>query len=309
VATPEPVATPAETATTPPAASTPAPPALPPVTLTLGTASPDPAAPLPTVKIAAPRANEVIAAAKASDFAIKLDVKNWATATGAAHVHLILDNKPYKPIYDTKAPIKMSELSPEPLAEGQHVLVAFPSRPNHESVKTKDALAVVSFYVGKKTADTVDIKKPMLIFSRPKGQYDGELANHVLVDFYTANNAVGEGKGSVRLSVTGPGIDKELSADAKSWGAPFYLDNLQSGSYAVNLELRDKDGKPVPGPWNSTARTIKIDRDAKTPDPHAGHGAPPAAATATATAAPHASAHGSAPAHAHTAAPKSTAKK
>lgn len=269
----------APVATTPPAEAPPAKPAAPPVTLTLGAASPDPAAPLPTVKITAPAKDQVVPEAKAADFAVKLDVKNWATATGSSHVHLILDNKPYKPIYDTKAPVKLSELSGgEALAEGQHVLVAFPSRANHESVKTKDAFVAVSFWVGKKGKETVDLKKPMLVYSRPKGDYKAEAANHVLVDFYVANTKLAEPGPSVGIKVTGPGISGELAAKATAFGAPFYLDGLQNGSYDVALELKDDKGEPVPGPWNTVKRTIKIDHDAPAdPQPHGDHGAPAAA--------------------------------
>ena len=82
-------------------------------------------------------------------------MKNWKTAPGDQHVHLILDAKPYKPIYDPKAPVKLCDLTGgEPLAEGQHVLVAFPSRANHESVKTAGALSITEFWVGKKGAKT-----------------------------------------------------------------------------------------------------------------------------------------------------------
>ena len=82
-----------------------------PITLTAGVASPEPTPPLPTVKITAPTKDQVIPADKVNEFAVKLDVKNWQTATGSSHVHLILDNKPYKAIYDTKAPVKLSELT------------------------------------------------------------------------------------------------------------------------------------------------------------------------------------------------------
>jgi hypothetical protein len=242
-------------------------PAAPPVTLTLGTASPDPTAPLPTVQITAPTKGQVVAADKVNDFAVKLDVKNWQTAPGSSHVHLILDNKPYKAIYDTKAPVKLSELvAGEALAEGQHVLVAFPSRANHESVKTKGALVVTEFYVGKKGTPAVDVKKPLLVYSRPKGEYKGDMANHVLIDFYLANDTLAEDKDRVGISVTGPGIDKDLTAKATKFGPPFYLDNLQNGSYTVKLDLLDKDGKAIAGSWNSTTRQIKVDHEA-TPDP------------------------------------------
>ncbi len=267
-------------ASAPPSASAPVvePPPVAPPSLGAGTAAPDPAAPLPTVKIVAPAANLVIPAAKAKDFEIKLDVKDWKTAAGDAHVHLILDNKPYMRIDDPKAPVKLSQFGAE-LAEGQHVLVAFPSRATHESVKTKGAVAVVSFYVGKKDKDAVDVKKPLLVYSRPKGEYNGAMANHVLVDWQVANAEIGDGKFAVSLAVTGPGISAPLTAKQTNRMTPFYLDHLQNGTYTVKTELLDKDGKVVPGAWNSTTRDIKIDGAAPTPaDPHAGHGSPPPAA-------------------------------
>jgi hypothetical protein len=235
-----------------------APPA-PPITLSQGSASPDPGAPTPTVKILAPSKDQVVPAAKAADFEVKLDVKNWKTAKGDAHVHLILDGKPYKPIYDTKEPTKLSELTGgDPLADGQHVLVAFPSRANHESVKTPGALTITEFWIGKKGDKGQDVTKPMVIYSRPKGEYKGDMANHVIVDFQLANDKLAEGKDHVHIAVTGPGIDGDKSADATAFGAPFYLDNLQDGSYSVKLELLGGDGKVLPGTWNSTTRSITI---------------------------------------------------
>jgi len=266
-------------------AEAPAPaPQAPAVTLTQGAASPDPA-PLPTVKIVAPSKGQVIATEKAADFALKLDVKNWPTATGSSHVHVILDGKPYKAVFDPKAPLKLSEIAgAEALSEGEHVLIAFPSRANHESVKTKDALTISTFVVGKKGATAFDAKKPLLIYSRPKGDYKGDMANHVLVDFQLANVTLAEGKEHVNITVTGPGIAKELTAKATSFGPPFYLDNLQNGAYTIKAELADAADKPIGGPFNSTTRTINIDHDAPS-DPAAHHGAAPAASAAPATAA------------------------
>lgn len=249
-------------------------PVLPPVTLAPGQASPDPAAPLPTVKLTAPRRDEVIPTAKAADFAVKLDVRGWQTAMGSQHVHLILDNKPYKAIYDTKAGVKLSELSGGALEEGQHVLVAFPSRANHESVKTKDALVVVPFYVGKKGDAKLDPKKPMLVYSRPKGDYKGDAANHVLIDFQVVNVALAEGKEHVHVAVTGPGIEKELTGSVEKFGTPLYLDGLRNGAYELTVELMGADKKPLAGLWNRTTRTIHIDHDAPNEPAHAHAAAP-----------------------------------
>jgi hypothetical protein len=206
---------------------------------------------------------------------------------GAQHVHLIMDNHPYKPIYDPKLPVKLSELmGGDPINEGEHILVAFPSRANHESVKTKDAMMIMSFWVGKKGATATDLKKPMLIYSRPKGEYKGLAASHVIVDFQLANVKLEEGKDHVHITVLGPGIADKLEAKAEKFGPPYFLDNLQNGTYTVKTELMSGSGadmKLIPGAWNSTTRTIKIDHDAQ---PDATPPAPTASAAGSASAAP-----------------------
>jgi hypothetical protein len=235
------------------------------VQLTEGTPSPDPTQP-PTVTILAPAKEKLIPADKAADSEVKLDIKNWKTAQGDQHVHLILDNHPYKPIFDPKAPVKLSDLTGgEALAEGQHILVAFPSRANHESVKTKGAVAVNEFWVGKKGARVQDLTKALLIYSRPKGEYKGDMANRVLVDFQLYGGTLSPDKNKVHIGVTGPGIDGEKSADVTKFGTPYYLENLQDGSYSVKLDLIGPDGKPLPGPWNSSTHTFSIAHGSGTP--------------------------------------------
>jgi hypothetical protein len=144
-ATATPPATTASAVTTPP----PPPPAekkMPAAVVEDMKASDDPK-PLPTVKITAPK-NDVSVGdlAKAKDFEVKLDVKDWATVEKGPHVHLILDGNPYKAIYDTTKPVKISELlGGAELTEGEHTLVAFASRATHESVKGAGAQSLVTF--------------------------------------------------------------------------------------------------------------------------------------------------------------------
>jgi hypothetical protein len=263
---PPPPPAPAIASAAPPASASAAPapeaaPPAPPITLTQGEASPEPPAPTPVVKILAPAKEQVIPAASAGDFAVKVDIKNWKIAPGDAHVHLILDGKPYKPLFDPKAPVKLSDLTGgDALAEGQHILVAFPSRANHESVKSPNALTLVEFWVGKKGDKAQDPAKPLLVYSRPKGEYKGDMANHVLVDFQLVNDKLATDKDHVHIAVSGPGIEGEKTADATTFGPPFYLDNLQDGTYSVKLELLGSDGKALPGPWNSNSRTFSVAR-------------------------------------------------
>src|SRR6185312_16326432 len=116
---------------------------------------------------------------------------------------------------------------------------------------------VESFYVDKKPASLpVDLKKPLLIYSRPKGDYKGDMANHVLIDFQLLNDTLADAQKNktgdhVAIAVTGPGIDDKLTANVTKFGTPYYLDNLRNGQYTVKLDLLDKDGKPVTnGDWN-----------------------------------------------------------
>jgi len=266
-----------------PVASTPPPPPAPPAVVEDMTPSADPT-PMPTVKILAPADGTSVDAAKAAEAMVRLDVKNWETKEGGAHVHLILDDQPYKPIYDPKAPVKLGELLPKDgvLSEGLHVLHAFPSRSTHESVKGKGASAMVTFWVGKKGKATVDYKKPHLVYSRPKGSYAGPLAKELLVDFYLMGTTLEKGD-KVRYTISGPGLASPLTGEFTKW-APKVAKNLGKGDFVFKLEYLDKDGKVVDGLLNTTSRTVKLDPDAPAGDPHAGHTTPAASASASAAA-------------------------
>ena len=99
------------------------------------------------------------------------------------HVHIILDNQPYLADYKSGVPFQVGTLS-----EGPHTLITFPSRSYHESVKSTEAADIVNFYVGKKEGEfMLDKTQPTIIYSRPKGKYEGEGAQKILLDFYLNN--------------------------------------------------------------------------------------------------------------------------
>lgn len=253
----------------PPVVEAPKPPPAPPIEFVEGAAAEAPAK-APTIAIKAPAKDQVIAADKANDFEVKLDLKGW-DLTGGNHVHLIIDNKPYKRIDDPKQPIKLKDIDPNyTLGEGQHVLVAFPSRHTHESVKPvgKAApLAVVPFWIGKKGEVKWKPTDPTLIYSRPKGANNGPApAEGVLVDFYVANAELADGEFSIEALLKGPGADEGKKLAVKKW-SPLRIKNVQSGTYSLSLKLLDKDGKQVPGAWNDTTREFTVDLAAPA-DPH-----------------------------------------
>ncbi len=109
--------------------------------------------------------------------------------------------------------------------------------------------------VGPGTASDVDAKKPLLTYSRPKGEYKGADAEAIMIDFWLLNAKL-QGDGGdyrVRYSVDG-GEAKFLD----KW-EPIWLKGWSAGKHTVKLELVDKSGNVVAnGDYNSTSREITV---------------------------------------------------
>jgi len=247
---------------------------------------------LPVLRIISPAANSTV---NGSTVEVKMDLggdlkgylphKDPATQKGN-HIHVILDNQPYEAYYELGQPFELRNVS-----EGRHTLRAFPSRPWHESYKNEGAFQMVEFTVkgggdaskptttnagkvmasptaatgatpareGKdfsaSQAGKVDATKPLLTYSRPKGDYKGDEADPVMIDFWLSNAKLkGDGgEYQVRYAVDGAAprtIDK--------W-EPMWLSGWINGQHSIKLELLDKDGNVVDnGGYNSTTREINI---------------------------------------------------
>lgn len=172
------------------------------------------------------------------------DTKKCANSAQGQHIHLIIDDEPYIALYRPMHEVK--------LKEGNHVVLSFLSRSYHESLKHKDAFVLKTFRVGKETSDKpMDIKAPMLFYSRPKGEYTGEDTKRVLLDFYLVNTDLAKDGNQVRAVING----KEFMLDR--W-VPYMIEGLPMGENTIQLELVDKDGKVIPGPYNSVVRKITL---------------------------------------------------
>jgi hypothetical protein len=228
----------------------------------------------PRVAILAPKANEAIAPDKADAFELRLDVRDWFVTPGE-HIHVVLDNRPYKALEDGRTSIRLGDIFPnEPLAEGQHVVAAFAARADHVGVKPHEVapakpkeggpFSLVTFWVGKPgKAPAYKAGDPALVYSRPKGTYNGADADVVLLDFYLANAALGDKRGYV-LAVVTPPVGEPTSLRMQSW-APMLIKNLPSGTSRILLELRDKDDKPTGGMLGRIEREVSINREARGP--------------------------------------------
>jgi outer membrane murein-binding lipoprotein Lpp len=105
------------------------------------------------------------------------------------------------------------------------------------------------------TASDVDAKKPLLTYSRPKGEYKGADTEAIMIDFWLSNAKL-QGDGGdfrVRYSVDG-GEAKYID----KW-EPIWLKGWTAGKHTVKLELVDKSGSVVAnGDYNSTSRDITV---------------------------------------------------
>lgn len=105
------------------------------------------------------------------------------------------------------------------------------------------------------TGGAVERTKPLLTYSRPKGEYKGPDADAIMIDFWLSNAKL-QGDGGdyrVRYSVDG-GEPKYLD----KW-EPIWLTGWAAGKHTVKLELIDKSGNVVDnGGYNSTSRDITV---------------------------------------------------
>ncbi len=249
----------------------------------------------PTLTIAEPKANATVSSSTVKvKLNIAGDLKGYkphmdeATKTGN-HIHVILDNQPYEAYYNLEQEFELRNVT-----DGEHTIRVFPSRPWHESYKNEGAFQMVKFTVkggggdpskptttsngntmanansnanaaakptpeGKgmqsSTAGAVDATKPLLTFSRPKGEYKGPDAESIMIDFWLANaKLTGDGgEYRVRYSVDG-GEAKYID----TWG-PIWLSGFGAGKKSIKLELVDKAGNLVDnGGYNSTSRDITV---------------------------------------------------
>lgn len=223
-------------------------------------AQPEAPYPMPRVTIFTPRQDQEIAESKAAAFEVKLRVRHWPVREGGPHVHLILDNEPYLALYKPTATVRLGEIVPGAhLGEGQHLLVAFPSTANHISIKPargRRPAAVVSFWIGKRQRPSFRPTDPILVYSRPKGEYVGPDAEAILLDYYLLNVPLGPRAYSVHPTVT-PSIGSPRSVTLTMW-QPLRILHLPDGHASVRLELRDKDGKIARGPWSVAERGIVV---------------------------------------------------
>src|SRR6266481_5658924 len=220
-------------------------------------------------------------------------MKDPSTGMGN-HIHVILDNQPYEAYYDISQPFELRNVTEgrhtirvfpsRPWHEsykddGAFQMVVFTvkgggdaSKPttanNGQTMATNSAPKTANTnapagapHEGKdmatSTAGDVNAKKPLLTYSRPKGEYKGADADSIMIDFWLLNAKLqGEG-GEFRVRYS---VDGSAPQFIEKW-EPIWLKGWNAGKHTVQLELIDKSGNVVDnGGYDSTHREITITR-------------------------------------------------
>lgn len=205
--------------------------------------------------------------------------KDPATGMGN-HIHIILDNQPYEAYYNLGQEFELRNVS-----DGEHTLRVFASRPWHESYKNDGSFQMIKFTVKDGGADTakpattnsgekmsntasaegkemqrsnsenIDPSKPILTYSRPKGDYTGADADAIMIDFWLTNAKLTGDGGEYKIKYS---IDGGEPMFLEKW-EPIWLKGWTEGKHSVKLELVDKDGNLLEnGGFNSTTREINV---------------------------------------------------
>jgi hypothetical protein len=104
-------------------------------------------------------------------------------------------------------------------------------------------------------AGNVDPVKPLLTYSRPKGEYKGADADPIMIDFWLLNAKLQGDGGEYRVRYS---VDDGEAKFLEKW-EPIWLSGWVSGKHRVKVELVDKAGNVVDnGGYNSTTREITV---------------------------------------------------
>jgi hypothetical protein len=105
------------------------------------------------------------------------------------------------------------------------------------------------------TGGAVDRAKPLLTYSRPKGEYKGPDADAIMIDFWLSNAKLQSDGGEYRVRYS---VDGGEAKYIDKW-EPVWLTGWAAGKHTVKLELVDRAGNIVDnGGYNSTSRDITV---------------------------------------------------
>lgn len=216
---------------------------------------------IPTVSIVDPLPDQIL---EETNVTVQLTVNNLPLFKDenleiGPHLHLILDNQPYRAIYSVDEPIVLANLAP-----GTHTLRAFAVSPWNESFKNKGSYAETTFHVLTKTKkNNPNPQIPLLTYNSPSGSYGAE---PILLDFYLSHLPSSEiVKDSATETLPNWRVKATVNGESfilDQW-QPVYLTGFAIGNNWIKLELLDNEGNSIDNVFNDTVRLITYNSENK----------------------------------------------
>lgn len=131
--------------------------------------------------------------------------------------------------------------APFVLQQGNNVLLAFSCLPNGVSCKNKNSCFFKNYILGEDLG-LFNEKQEHLFYYLPKDTVNAE---NVILDFYLMNASLNKNGNKVRATIDG------MEFLIEKWAA-YNIEGLEQGTHTIRLELIDKEGNLIPGPFNDS---------------------------------------------------------
>ncbi|NUM51673.1 MAG: hypothetical protein HUU48_11220 [Flavobacteriales bacterium] len=131
--------------------------------------------------------------------------------------------------------------TPFALQQGNNVVLAFSCLPNGVSCKNKNSHLFKNYIQGEDLG-LFNEKQEHLFYYLPK---DTVYAENVILDFYLMNTSLNKNGKKVRATIDG------MEFLIEKWTA-YNIEGLEEGIHTIRIELIDKEGNLIPGPFNDS---------------------------------------------------------
>jgi hypothetical protein len=188
--------------------------------------------------------------------------------SAGAHTLRVFASRPWHESYKNEGSFQMVSFNvegggdpsqPTTTATGEKMADNRAGGANTNAATNSNAAAPATTPEGKEMpqsrAGQVETSKPLLTYSRPKGEYTGDDTNAIMIDFWLTNAKLQGDGGEYRVRYTVDGGEPKF---IDKW-EPIWLAGWTAGKHSVRLELLDKSGNPVEnGGYNTTTREITV---------------------------------------------------
>ncbi|PJB16168.1 MAG: hypothetical protein CO118_00845 [Flavobacteriales bacterium CG_4_9_14_3_um_filter_32_8] len=126
------------------------------------------------------------------------------------------------------------------LLYGNNVFLAFLTDKNNFSIKTNKGSVLKNAVLGGDIESLFDMNQPHLFYYLPQS----ETINPIL-DFYLVNTSISENGNRVKVTIN------ETEFSITKWAA-YQISGLKKPSNTIRIQLLDKNGKLIEGPFNDS---------------------------------------------------------